>query len=215
MTDDARPAATRPTWIWGGALLIASAVTGSTLAGSGVPFIEVVGSALFAASMICFAWGRDSIVARRPLGMTALVVLAIWPFVSAVTGPLLWGDVAVSGEWDYALLTVLGYVSILIPAVAAVIAAVQVMRIGVLDQWARWIPLAAVGSLIAVGVLTQLAYTAMPLIASLPIAIGVAALSSLLQVLVAIGLGVVGIVAGQRRASSPAAHPAHAKVTDG
>ena len=75
MIDAAR--VVRPTWVWGGALLIVSAL---------LPLVAQYGSAwlffwtgmiAFAAAMILFAFGRDSVVARRPLGVAALLVLGL------------------------------------------------------------------------------------------------------------------------------------------
>lgn len=79
----AQPAARttrRLDWVWGGGLLILGAVLpfAARPVGGGVAVIVgVTGSLTFAVAMLLFAFGRHSVVARGPLGASALVVLAV------------------------------------------------------------------------------------------------------------------------------------------
>jgi len=217
MTDDHRPTTT-PAWIWGGGLLLASAVlpliTGSVgfaaaggLAGAVFAWI---GMLAFAASMAVFAGGLDgrgSVVARRPAGMAALIALAavtplvwvltaIFPYSAADPGGYVW--------WGYAELAV--------RFAAALVAVVAVGRARVVPPPWNWSPAWGLAAVVGTGVLAQVTAVA---IAGGPgdqeTLATVFAFSSLVAVVVPSLLGILAIVLGSRagpRAAVPVYPPA-------
>ncbi|MCR2828498.1 hypothetical protein NQ160_23655, partial [Microbacterium sp. zg.Y909] len=86
--------AVRMTWTIGGVALVLCGVIGMLqyslpYAGS---FLTITREAVFAAAILLFAIGRSkeaSVVARRPLGVAALAVVALWPIVLRIAQPLL------------------------------------------------------------------------------------------------------------------------------
>lgn len=80
---------------------------------------------------------EGSVVARRPLGLSALIVVALWPLANSVIAGLL----GARSPEDAAAWTVYGYLSLLAPIAAALIAAVQIARAGVVASPWRWAPL--------------------------------------------------------------------------
>src|SRR6187431_314560 len=67
----------RRAWLVGGVLLIAATVLGLVLSPIG---LGIVGDVVFAFGIR----GAGSVTARRPLGTTALTVLAVWAVVGSV-----------------------------------------------------------------------------------------------------------------------------------
>ncbi|UUT35699.1 hypothetical protein [Microbacterium elymi] len=49
--------------------------------------LDVAGAALWCAAFVLFAIGRDSVVARRMLGMIMLIGLGVWPLRCAASCP--------------------------------------------------------------------------------------------------------------------------------
>lgn len=149
----------RQTWMLGGIGLIVSGafgMLGSSLLGlPGTDLVAVLSDATYAAAVILFAIGLSaeaSVVARRALGMTALVVLAVWPLVSSA----LWTTVgALQPGGDDAWMA-LGYVSLLVPIAAGIIAAVQIARAAVVPAPWQWAPLWVLVVQVTIGVLPQL-----------------------------------------------------------
>jgi hypothetical protein len=129
-----------PAWIWGGALLAASAVVPTAVRavapggfGSGVAIVTAV---LFAASLLVFAFGlrgRGSIVARRPPGMAALLVLAVLPPIVELALS------ALATEQDISLLQILSFAQ-LAAAAAALVAVVAIGRAAVVPRPWQWAP---------------------------------------------------------------------------
>ncbi|KAA9111402.1 hypothetical protein [Microbacterium rhizomatis] len=158
------------TWTIGGTGLVLCGVLGMlqySLFGAG-PVAGIVQDLVFAATVLLFALGLSkeaSVVARRPLGVTALAVVALWPLVVLLANPLLpTMDAATfdAGLDAYraaeSILTAAFYVDILVSIAAALVAAVQIARAGVVPRPWRWAPLWAVIASVAAGVLPQLLF---------------------------------------------------------
>ena len=151
----------RRAWVIGGSLLIASAVltvvsqpSTFQLPGSGL-----VASALFSIALLLFAFGlrrSGSVVARRPLGIAALVVLAAWtliePFIGRLLVPSDFGTNPSAVMWPS---ITLGYLDVIVRFLAAIIAATQVARAGVVPVPWNWAPTWVVFALALPWVLEQ------------------------------------------------------------
>lgn len=189
------------TWIIGGIGLILSGALGllcagsAGLAGSGV--LAILQNVAFAASALLLAVGMtraDSVVARRPTGVVAVAILALWPLIAE-------GAAAAIGavEPDAAKAwTVLGYASILVPTATGLIAAVAILRAGTVpDPW-RWAPMWVLAFQVGVWALTQaLAVALGPDVLSIN---GVFLLLGAVAFLAGtLGLGVLAVILGSRR----------------
>jgi hypothetical protein len=192
------------TWIIGGIGLIVSGAIGLLGAGSvglaGSEALAVVQNVAYAASLLLLGIGMsrdDSVVARKPTGVAAIAVLALWPFLDEGAASLLAAAQPDGGEaW-----MILGYASILIPTAAGLIAAVTILRAGAIpDPW-RWVPLWVLALQVGVWILTQ----------GLAVALGADALSlsgvfvllgAVAFLVGTVGLGVLAVILGVRRRGS-------------
>lgn len=210
MTDaSARPAAGDAwsrTLTVGGVLLIAGAVLSfaapSMLMGPG-PFAATsfwAGTAATSTALVVYAFGlgrAGSVVARRPLGTAALVLLAVWPLVDrgvTLVIPYTEETAGFSLAW--------GWVGIVVHLSAAIVAAVQVARAGVIRGRLRWAPLWALVAVAAPQVFVQVAFVALG-----PDTVGTAqdgvflilGVAQLLAFAAPVALGILSIVLAQRR----------------
>ncbi|WP_375383824.1 hypothetical protein [uncultured Microbacterium sp.] len=131
------------TWLIGGVGLIGCAVAGmlqSAMAATpGASAVKIVADLCWGAAIVVFAIGlspAESVVARKPFGVTAMVVLALWPISTTLLWMLLDPGQSPGAGW-----IVLGYLSILVPVAAALVAAVQIARAGTVPNRWRWAPL--------------------------------------------------------------------------
>lgn len=134
----------RLAWIIGGSLLIALAVVPLITQGMPVPVFGIVPSMVWAGALAVFAFGvrgQGSVVARRPLGVTALVVAALIPLAELV----FWALVPTESYAQGSLVPV-GQGIRVVSLVALVIATVQIARAGVVPSRFRWVPLILVGA---------------------------------------------------------------------
>lgn len=182
----------RLTWTIGGIGLIASGVAGillsATLGSSLTDFLTFLVDILWAGACLVFAIGgstRDSVTARRPLGTTTLVLLALWSLAMRVVGlfqdpmnptPLI--------PWE---------VTTFVPLALGIVAVVQIARAGVVPRRWRWTPAIALGVQVASVALGQLLMmdpaTAMQ-------TIGLASALGMLGFLAGtVGLGIIALVA--------------------
>lgn len=148
--------ARRLTWMLGGGLLAASALLG--LAPQSLPGIPNLdpSTLLFAAGAVIFAmgWGRaGSVTARRPLGTSAIIVLAAWLVVSPLLAAF-WSQAWIpedSAPSDGAIsdLTVLVTSVEVISLMLAIIAVMQIARSGVVPAPWKWAPLWALLAVVA------------------------------------------------------------------
>lgn len=191
-----------PAWLWGGGLLAASAAL--PMLGQiyySTPALVWAGRLLTAAALIVFAVGirrEGSIVARRPVGIVALVAMGVVPPVIELLTPAV-GSVDDSGfPQNLWLLQLIGYGSLTISVAAALVAVVEIARARVVpDPW-RWAP--AWGLAVAAGIYVVAQVT---LIAVDPQ--GAAELVDLLatgavvgNVFVPLALGILAMVLGAR-----------------
>lgn len=146
------------TWMLGGAALILSGVAvmlNGAVPGGGPDTRMVLSIAagviyLSGAVILAIGFGREaSVVARRPLGIGAIVVFAVWPLVVPLLNSAVFSaDVVDPGFWQ-----MLGYLDILVRGGAGLIAAVQIARAGVVPHPWRWAPMWAL-------VISAIAYVA-------------------------------------------------------
>lgn len=215
MTDAAMPrrpedAAPMRAWVWGGALLVASVVLqmstwtmlqfgGPTASG----VVAWVAQAVFAAALLLFAFGwlgRGSVVARRPLGIAAIVVLAVFPLAEQLLWALVLGILAVAED----ALPALGTAVLAAQLIVAIVAVAEIARAGVVPR--PWNGAPALGLTLVAGVsaLTQMVgVTAAPTGPTGWFGLLIA-LQQLVGVVVPVLLGVLAIVLGLRPAPSPA-----------
>ena len=149
----------RIAFVLGGGLFIASAILNVALtptSGSDYPpagsvalsvadLVHLAAAVLFGAGVVVFAWGirgKGSVVARRPLGLTALTLFAVSiPVVDAVG--LLFrvaypDDPLAAAAWGVNL------VSILVMPAAGVTGAMRIALVGAVPGGWRWLPVIAV-----------------------------------------------------------------------
>jgi hypothetical protein len=140
---DRAAAASGRAWFVGGTLLLATVplgvVTNST--GAAIVGANTITTVLFSASLLVFAFGirgSGSITARRPLGTTALAVLAIW----VLLGWVLTDVVGASAPYDApsAAMLMFGYVDAFVEFAVALVAVVQIARAGVVPSPWNWAP---------------------------------------------------------------------------
>jgi hypothetical protein len=154
------------TWIAGGIALIACGVIGmlrySLLGTPGAgQILGVTADIVYALGVAVLAIGltrEASVVARRPLGLIAMLVVAIWTLFSALaTGWVAGADPQGQGRaW-----TIFGYVSLVVPTAAALIAATQIARAGVVPAPWKWAPLWVLALNVIAWVVPQLTFAAM------------------------------------------------------
>ncbi|HYI32858.1 MAG TPA: hypothetical protein VEX88_05290 [Glaciibacter sp.] len=130
-------------WFVGGALLLATVPLGVATHSTGAAIVgaNTITTVLFSASLLVFAFGirgSGSITARRPLGTTALAVLAIW----ALLGWVLTDVVGASAPYDErsAAMLMFGYVDTFVELAVALVAVVQIARAGVVPSPWNWAP---------------------------------------------------------------------------
>lgn len=198
----------RLAWTLGGSLLIAHAVL--TLVGSGAMWLSFPGAGyvldvFWAAALVIFAFGirgSGSVVAKRPVGVAALLVAAIMPFVItavlAVSTPS-----TIDAAYDPTLNVTIMESLLALGLAALVISCVVIAQAGAMPRRWRWMPLI----LVAVGAAPQLIATiAMVSIRDPWGQVGVAmALQAFgyLSTLATLALGILAIVLAPRDAPRP------------
>lgn len=148
------------TWVSGGVGLILSGVTSvvqSTL-GSDTGFVlaGVVADVIFAGAVLLLAVGmsRDaSVVGRKPLGVTALAVVGVWPL-----GWFLVTRAVLNESGATIVDSALGYVALLIPFAAGLLGGTWIVRARVVSNPWRWAPLWALGTHIVTWSIPQIVF---------------------------------------------------------
>lgn len=199
-TGDARIA-----WTVGGSLLIANALVPLLTRDLFVPGLSVVAPLLWAAALVIFAVGvrgQGSVVARRPLGVTALLIAAAVPLASTV----FWIIVPVTPDDSGWAVPTSQAIEIVLFA-ALLIATVQIARAGVLPRSVRWVPLivllvAAAGQVAVSAVFLNAQPTEVDDLALLFFASSIALTAGQLV------LGILALVLAQRQGSTGNAEPA-------
>lgn len=200
----------RLTWAIGGAGLSLCAVLGMLQYATWGwrPYFAVALEIVFAASVLLFAIGlsrQASVVARRPLGVIALFVVALWPLVIRLVEMLLprMDNAAFTAGLDAyreseSLLTTVFYTSAIVSFAAAVIAAVQIARAGTVPGIWRWAPMWAVIATVLAGVLPQLIYVSAGPVAAQSFAEAAIIVGALGFLAHTLGLGVIALMLASR-----------------
>ena len=191
----------RRSWVIGGTALIVCGVlamlSSSFLGTPAVRAIAITGDVAWAFGVLMFAIGltrEQSLVARKPLGTIALTIVALWPVTSSAIGAVLESQ----RTTDAAVWSALGYVGILVPVGAGLIATVQIGRIGVAPHPWRWAPLSVLAGQAALWVLVQVAYLVVPGDEVQLLAGPLAALGTLAVLAATLGLGILALVLAAR-----------------
>ena len=191
----------RRSWVIGGTALIVcgvlSMLSSSFLGTPAVRAIAIAGDVAWAVGVLSFAIGlarEQSLVARKPLGTVALVIVALWPVTSSAIGAVLESQ----RTTDPAVWSVLGYVGIVVPIAAGLIATVQIGRIGVAPHPWRWAPLWVLAGQAALWVMMQVAYLVVPGDEVQLLAGPLAALGTLTVLAATLGLGILALVLAAR-----------------
>ena len=147
----------RLAWVVGGSLFLAygalrlalGAMTGAAVLGSGAVF-----GALWAAGFLVFAFGirrSGSVVDRRPVGVTAMVVAGVLPLLSNVV----WWVLPVQGIDSAVLIMVSQGLAVLMLA-ALFVATLSIGRSSSVPRRVRWVPMLVFAIVSALQVLAQL-----------------------------------------------------------
>ncbi|WP_223623303.1 hypothetical protein [Microbacterium sp. EST19A] len=116
----------------------------SLIGTAGSVVLRTVADVIFATSILLFSFGlsRDaSVVDRKPLGAGALTVFALWLLLALALTPVLDTDPSSgSGSWE-----IYRYVTLLVPAASALIAASQIARGRTVPAPWRWAPMWVLG----------------------------------------------------------------------
>ncbi len=191
----------RTAWRWGGGLLIAvAAVNVMTAAGSIVGPVATtlfwVRTICFSVALVIFAVGvrrSGSVVARRPVGVIALLVLAVWPFADQLLG------VIVPPSMDnIPFYLVWGNVSLAVQLAAAIVAVTMIARAGVVRGRWRWAPLWALLATAAPQVIVMVVAST-PGTTSQDVFAPMLGLGQLVNIAVPLGLGILAIALAQQR----------------
>ena len=199
----------RRAWIVGGVLLIAATVFEVIFwpVAWQIPGYAFVGSLLYAASLLFFAFGirgSGSVTARRPLGTGALTFLAAW----AIVGDVLWSVVPV--DLDRGLQLVIGTAGPLLEGAVALVAVVQIARAGAVPRPWNWAPTWALAAIATPWVLQLLLAAALPAPPQ-DLIMMLVTMDSLVRVGSAVFLGVLAIVLAKlsSRSRTVAIYPVH------
>lgn len=200
----------RITWRIGGIGLIACGVVG-VLHGPmlGVPLagaaLSLLADLLWAAAILVLAIGlrpEGSVVARRPLGLAAATVVALWPMVATIVSRLITPEDAAAASVDGWLFWL--NLSIFLPAAAGLIAAVQVGRARVVPSPWNWAPLWVIAAQAGAWVAPQLLSVAAPTV--LTETPGLFSTFSTLAFLAGtLGMGILALVLASRTAAGTVA----------
>ncbi|MFD4960882.1 hypothetical protein [Microbacterium sp. NPDC058389] len=196
----------RLAWLIGGSLLIAHAVL--ILVANGYPMLAFPGASLildgtWAASLLVFAFGvraRGSVVARRPLGVVALVIAAAVPLLSA----LLWWVVPIAA-WDATSALMAGTGASVLSLGALLVATVVIGRAGAVPHTVRWVPLIVLAVTAGAQVLLQVAGVAFANTRVVPDLTAAYFFTAMLGTLGVLLLGILAVVLAPRDAPRPAA----------
>ncbi|MFS6529723.1 hypothetical protein V8Z69_07595 [Microbacterium aurugineum] len=196
----------RRSWLLGGIGLISCGIVGiarsSVLGAPGADVIlALLSDLLWAGAILLLSIGLSreaSVVARSPLGLSASAVVALWPVTATVLGPLVLPQEPTATEaWQ-----IWAYLSVLIPLISGVIAAMQVARARTVPAPWNGAPLWALGVQTIVWVVPQAAGASSPR-ALIEMAAVLPVLGLLGFLSTTLGLGIVAVtLAGHRRVNT-------------
>ncbi|HCS60878.1 MAG TPA: hypothetical protein DIW46_05690 [Microbacterium sp.] len=191
----------RLSWLVGGIGLIACGVVGvirsSVLGVSGASTVlTLLADVLWAGAILVLAIGlsrEGSVVARKPLGIAASAAVALWPLtdtlVNLFAGP---DNLEQADAWRF-----WEYLSMLLPLMIGLIAAMQVARAHVVPAPWNWAPLWVLGAQTVAWVLPQLIGVASPPV-FMEMSGVIAALGTLSFLTATLGLGILAILLSNR-----------------
>lgn len=163
------------------------------------PWIGWLGALAWAASLAVFALGvrgSGSVVGRRSLGVAALLVAGIAPLAFQLFWAVAAGPVLEAGGLDASL--TIGYLQLLIPGVALLIAVVVIVRADAVPRSVRWVPAIVFAANAAVQLLVQVAALAAPALGQ-QVIVPLYAFAGLVDTAGSLLLGVLAVVYGLRR----------------
>ncbi|TFC91789.1 MULTISPECIES: hypothetical protein [Cryobacterium] len=144
-------------WFIGGGLLLASVVVTVIAQPVLFPYADTLAPALFSAALLVFACGvggTGSVTARRPLGTTALAALAVWLLLGSVVYGVL-GDSLTDDSASVVLLAFV-YADSFVQFALALVAVVQIGRLGAVPVPWNWVPTWIVAAVSVAWLLLQL-----------------------------------------------------------
>jgi hypothetical protein len=188
----------RQTWRVGSVGRIACGVIGmlgnNFLVTPAVVVIAIIGDLLYTAAVLLFAIGlsrQASVVARKPLGVTAMSVVAVSPLLATLFSQLSAPSRTPDSSEEWMILT---YLLLIVPAGAGLIAAVQIGRAGVVIPPWRWAPLWVLTIHVTAWASTQILYRSLTP-DTLPELSGLTTMPGTLAFLTGtLGLGILGLL---------------------
>ncbi|WP_129590389.1 hypothetical protein [Cryobacterium aureum] len=138
----------------GGGLLLASVVITVIAQPTLFPYAGMVAPALFSAALFVFAFGVrgvGSVTARRPVGTIALVLLAVW----LLLGSVLYGVIGDDFSNAPTLFLAFAYADSLVRFALAVVAVMQIARLGAVPAPWNWVPAGIVAAVAVTWLLLQ------------------------------------------------------------
>lgn len=204
---DASPHDARTAWTVAGSLLVAAALFPLLTQGTPVPG-GTVSALLWTASLAVFALGwrrQGSVVARRPLGMIALLVAAAIPPATVLLRAVFPATTPADAEWSIPLSQTIDVVLI----AALTVGAVEIARAGVVRGRVRWLPL------VVIAVCTVVSGLAWAMVASAGMSQDLASVLLTLMLVPTIGeliVGLTAVVLAQRMRPAPASEDASVQV---
>lgn len=196
-------------WVWGGGLLALSAalpaLSGSFAGGFGPwPVLGWASRLAFAAAMVVFAFGIrrvGSVVARRPLGIVALLIVGVLlPLVEVISSMVfVWDPADRTGTpWWIGAAQAVNLGGLALWGAAALVASVQIVRARVVpDPW-RWAPVWGLAVIAVVFAATQILMVGAGQPDFQTPAIILAMAWSAVMLLVPLALGVLAMMLGAR-----------------
>lgn len=190
----------RSTWALGGICLILCGLLGtvSTSYSASITgkLLAALTAGLFAVSMLVFAVGRSahaSIVARKPLGVVSLLLLAAFQMVGVIVD----SAATAAGNQMFQAPEIFLYAMIFASTATALVAGMQIVRAGVVASPWCWAPLVVLLVQAVIWIVTQAGYSQLVYI---PVAAAdtLSLLGVLAWLLGTIGLGTVALFLSSR-----------------
>jgi hypothetical protein len=108
--------------------------------------------------MFLFALGRDSVVARRPLGVATMIGFGVLPLLTDLVWVLAPIGAFAADDPGLAVLASIGYAQTVVTLMVGIVAAVQIGRARVVPTSMRWWPLLGLGVVVVVQLASQAGY---------------------------------------------------------
>lgn len=188
----------RLAWVVGGSRLVAYAVLMLVFSAvpAWIPGSALVLAAAWAGALGVLAFGirrSGSVVARRPLGVTALVIAAVHPIASMLLGLLVPFDPS-----DPVAAIMMTQTLAVVQLAALVVAAVVIGRAGAVPHRLRWMPLVVLAVSTGAQLVLQVVGVGIPDALAQPAMVGLFQGAALLGTLGILLLGILAIVFAPR-----------------